>query len=280
MRVQRKIVCGVLLTAVIGVGALAAWQWNNISAALSFVRFSQEELEEKLADNDQVIKDAVEANPSVTIREVTEEERAALRDGTLTQEELVQSLLQKPESTPESEPEQSQKPEVAPQTKPEQKPPETSTPTQQPQPKPEVSTQPKPEVSTQPEPEVSTQPEQSESEQKINELIAKVFVLREEFLIKLDNLMTQAKADYVALPPEDRSGSKLMRLASNYMSKGLALEKQCDAEVEAIATELNQIVREHGGDLSLPQTLYDTYVEEKSLKKAWYMAEVKKIGVG
>lgn len=254
----KKILCGVLLVAVVGVGALAVWQRNNIRAALSFVRFSQEELEEKLAANDQGIKDAVDANPSVTIRDITEEERAALRDGTLTREELVQSLTQKPENKPE--PEQSQKPE---QTKPEQTPPEH-----------------KPEASTQPEPEVPAEPEQSEGEQKINALIAQVYVLREDFLIQLDDLMKQAKADYLALPPEERSKSKLLKMVSSYMSKGLALEKECDAEIEAIATELDQIVREYGGDLSLPQTVYDTYIEEKSLKKAWYMNEVKKIGVG
>ena len=107
-----------------------------------------------------------------------------------------------------------------------------------------------------------------------------MYVLRERFLIELDNLMEQAKADYLALPPEERSGSKLMRMVSSYLSKGQALEKECDAEIEAIATELDQIVREHGGDLSLPQTVYDTYIEEKSLKKAWYMNAVKKIGVG
>ena len=92
--------------------------------------------------------------------------------------------------------------------------------------------------------------------------------------------MEQAKADYLALPLEERSGSKLMRMVSSYLSKGQALEKECDAEIEAIATELDQIVREYGGDLSLPQTVYDTYIEEKSLKKAWYMNAVKKIGVG
>lgn len=260
MRKQKKIVCGVFLAVVIGVGALTVWHWNNINAALSFVRFSQEELEEKLEANDQAIKDAVEANPSVNIREVTEEERAALRNGTLTQEELVESLLQKTESKPEPEPEQSQKSEVASQTKPEQKPPETNTTTQQPQPEPEQ--------------------EQSESEKRVNALIAQVFVLREEFLIKLDNLMAQAKADYVALPSEDQRNTKvLMSLASGYLAKGLDMEKQCDARIEAIVVELEEILQENNGDLSIAQTVYDTYVQEKSLKKAWYMAELKKVGV-
>lgn len=272
MRKQKKIVCGILLALVIGVGALATWQWNNINAALSFLRFSQEELEEKLTDNDQVIKDAVDANPSVNVRvEVTEEERAALRDGTMTQEELVQSLLQKPESKPEqsskpqTKPEQTSKPETTPQTKPEQKPADGST-----------TTQPEPAVSAQPE----SEPEISEHEQKVNALIAEVLVLREEFLIKLENLKAAAIADYSAIPADQRSASALMSLASGYLAKGVDLEKQCDARIQTIVLELEEVLKESNGDLSIAQTVYDTYVQEKSLKKAWYMAELKKVGVG
>lgn len=262
MRTRKKIVCGVLLAAVLGIGGLVAWQWNNISAALSFVRFSQEELEEKLVDNDQVIKDAMEANSSVTVRDVTDEERNALKDGTMTPEELAQSLLQKQENTPKPEPEQPSKPQIPSQPKPEQKP-EQSTPPQQPA----------------QEPEEPAQPEQSEGEKKINELIAQVLVLREEFLIKLDNLMAQAKADYLALPPESRTSSNLMKMATGYMARGLAMEKECDARIKTITEQLTQVANEYGGDPTLAETVYNTYVEEKSLKKAWYMAELKKIGV-
>lgn len=262
MRTRKKIVCGVLLAVVLSIGGLVAWQWNNISAALSFVRFSQEELEEKLVDNDQVIKDAMEANSSVTVRDVTDEERNALKDGTMTPEELAQSLLQKQENTPKPEPEQPSKPQTPSQPKPEQKP-EQSTPPQQPA----------------QEPEEPAQPEQSEGEKKINELIAQVLVLREEFLIKLDNLMAQAKADYLALPPESRTSSNLMKMATGYMARGLAMEKECDARIKTITEQLTQVASEYGGDPTLAETVYNTYVEEKSLKKAWYMAELKKIGV-
>lgn len=263
---KKKIACVVLAGVLLCAGGLTVWQWNNISAALSAVRFSQEELEEKLAENDQTIKDAIDKAPEVSIREVTEEERAALRDGTLTQEELVQSLIQKPESEPKPQPkpEQPSKPQTEPQPKPEQKP--------EPQPQPEPEPQPEP----QPEPE----PQPSEFEQQVNALVAEVLVLREEFLIKLDNLQAAAIADYKAIPADQRDAKTLMSFASGYMAKGLDMEKQCDARIEAIVVELEEILRKNNGDLNLAQTVYDTYVQEKSLKKAWYMAELKKVGIG
>lgn len=245
------------------------WQWNNISAVLRFARFSQEELEDKLNENDQTIKNAMDAVPEVTIRDITQEEKDALRDGTLTQEELVESLIQKPKPQPQ---EKEPKPEKPPQTKPEQVPNEESPSqsTQQPAPEPAVSN---------PEQEPEQEPEQSQYEQQVNALIAQVLVLREEFLIKLDELKAAAIADYKAIPEDQRTKTKLLSLTSGYMSKGLALEKQCDAQIEAIVAELDRLARENGGDLTLAQTVYDTYVEEKSLKKAWYMAELKKGGM-
>lgn len=269
---KKKVVCVVLAGVLLCAGGLTAWQWNNISAVFSAARFSQEELEEKLAENDQAIKDAINNVPEVSIREVTEEERAALREGTLTQEELVQSLIQKPESTPKPQPEQPPKPQTQPQSKPEQKP-QPQTPDQSAQ-----QPAPEPAASTQPEPEPEPQP--SEYEQQVNAIIAEVFVLREEFLIKLDNLQAAAIADYRGLPEDQRNATALMSLASSYIAKGLDMEKQCDARIETIVVKLENLLKENNGDLSIAQTVYDTYVQEKSLKKAWYMAELKKLGVG
>lgn len=248
-RKKKILLMGVLAVLVLLVG-LCAWQWNNISAALSFARYSQEELEGKLDQNDQTIKDAVDAIPNVTVRDVTEEEKQALKDGTLTQEELVQSLIQ-------SEPKQ----ETPPESKAEPKPPKTeNTPSAQPE------QQEKP-------------PQQSDYEKKLNELIAEVYVLREEFLIRLDKTQAAAIADYKAIPADQRSTKAIASLVSGYMAKGLEMEKECDERIKAIVLEIEGLLQTSGGDLNIAQTVYDTYLEEKSLKKAWYMAELRKRGM-
>jgi len=255
---KRRTAFIVLGVFILCMGGLATWQWNNISAALSFVRFSQDELEGKLTENDQTIKDVVDEIPNVTIRDVTQEEKDALKEGTLTQEELVQSLIQtnpKQEEKPEKEPESKPAPEASkPETKPDSQ-------TEQPTAQPEVTTQ------------------QSDYEKRLNELIAKVYVLREEFLIKLDNTQAAAIADYKAMPAEQRTTKNVASLVSRYLSKGLDMEKECDAQIEQIVVEMETLLKANGGDLNIAQTVYDTYVEEKSLKKAWYMAELKKRGM-
>jgi len=243
---KKKILCAVLCGLLLCVGGLAIWQRDNIGAALSALRFSQEELEEKLEQNDQTIKDAVESLPNVSIRDVTQEEKDALKEGTLTQEELVQSLIQ-------NQPEPEQKPKEDPR---------------------------KPEDAQTPPPEQQEEPaRQSDYEKKLNELIAQVYVLREEFLIKLDETQAAAIADYKAIPADQRTTKAIASLVSGYMSKGLEMEKECDARIEQIVVEMEALLQENGGDLSIAQTVFDTYLEEKSLKKAWYMAELKKRGM-
>lgn len=252
---RRKKVFAALLVFLLLTVSLAVWQRNNIAALLSFARFSQEELEEKIADNDQKIKDAVEQLPNVTIRDITQEEKDALRDGTLTQEELIEDLIEpvaKPEVKPEQKPEQ--QPEI-----------------QQPQDE-------KPAVTPKPEPQPEDQTK-AEYEKKLSAILAKVYVLREEFLLKLDDLQAEAIAEYRALPEKERSASKLTGLVGKYMSKGLDLEKQCDKKMDEILVELEVLIQENNGDTSLPQTVFDTYVEEKSLKKALYMEKLKKRGL-
>lgn len=251
---RKKVLFSVLLAVLLLLISLTVWQRNNIAAVLSFARFSQEELEEKIADSDQKIKDAVEKIPNVTVRDITEEEKEALRDGTLTQEELVENLI-KPATKPETEPEQK------PQT------PEREQPQSQ-----------KPVVPPQSEPKTEEQMK-SEYEKKLSAVLAKVYVLREEFLIKLDQLQAEAIAEYRALPETERSASKLTGLVGKYMSKGLELEKQCDQKIDEILVELEALIQENNGDTTLPQTVFDTYVEEKSLKKALYMEKLKKRGL-
>ena len=115
-------------------------------------------------------------------------------------------------------------------------------------------------------------------EKQLSAVIARVYGLREEFMGRLDALMNQAIAEFKAIPAEERTGARLTAFASGYLSKGLDMEKECDAQIEAIIIELETLLQENNGDLSIAQTVYDTYVEEKSLKKARYMAELKKRG--
>ena len=56
----------------------------------------------------------------------------------------------------------------------------------------------------------------------------------------------------------------------------MALEAECDAKMDAIVKELRALLKEYGQPLDLIQKVRYNYADEKSLKKAWYLAKLDK----
>ena len=230
-----------LAVLVLAVGLLA-WRFRKEIQAFTISRqYSTAELEGQLAENDQTIRDAVEASSDVTVRAPTDEEREALRDGSLSQEELIGRL------TGESAAGSSDSA------------PETAAPEEQ--------------------PAEQAPAEPPEYQKQLSALIAQVYVLREEYLAALDNMETSAKADYRALSDSQRTAGKLASLVSDYIGRATRLEKECDGKMDAIIAQMETLIQANNGDMSLTDTVFNTYVNEKSLKKAWYMSRLQEKGL-
>ena len=234
----------VLALVVLALGALA-WRCREEIHAFRIARqYSTGELQEQLDGTDQTIRDAVDASSDIAVRAPTDEEKQALRDGTMTQDELVGRLTGGGQSAaPASKPDGAKEPEKD------------------------------------DDPGAETARKQEEYQQKLSALIAKVYVLREEYTNALEDMETAARADYYALPDGQRSAAKLAPLVSSYLAKATALEKECDGKMDAVIAEMEQLIKENNGDMSLTDTVFDTYVKEKSLKKAWYLSRLQEKGL-
>lgn len=240
-KTARSVLLIVLAVLVLAVGLLA-WRFRKEIQAFAISRqYSTAELEGQLADNDQTIRDAVEASSDVTVRAPTDEEREALRDGSLSQEELIGRL------TGESAAGSSDSA------------PETAAPEEQ--------------------PAEQAPAEPPEYQKQLSALIAQVYVLREEYLAALDNMETSAKADYRALSDSQRTAGRLASLVSDYIGRATRLEKECDGKMDAIIAQMETLIQANNGDMSLTDTVFNTYVNEKSLKKAWYMSRLQEKGL-
>jgi len=258
MKRWKKILLAVLALIAVLIAGLAWWQWENLQAVNEALQSTPEEIETKLEENKQAIKDAVDAAPEVVIRDVTEEEKQALKDGTLSEKELADRLVQdavqpakpKPQSQPVKPP--GQPAEAPPETPPQELPPE----------------------------EVPEEPEvDPEYQAKVSAIVAEVYVLREKYTIELDNMYAEAKATYKAMSEKERTKSNLVKVAKGYISRASALENACDDQMDAIVAEMTKLISENNGDMSLVDTVVYTYASEKSLKKAWYMSELEKRGL-
>ena len=260
MKYINRILGGLFAVIFLGLAGVIWWQWDNLRALKQAIEYSSEELEQQLQENQQLIQDAVNAAPEVVIRDVTEEEREALKDGTLTQEELIDRLVNDPQQPPQSGSE-AQQPAAAPGgTAQPEKPAQTEKPIRPAQ------------------PEETPVPEE-DYQKKLSALIAEVYVLREKYTIELDNMYASAKAEYKAKPKSERTTEKLSRWAGGYISRANKLEKACDASMDDVVERMETLIRANNGDLSLVDTVVYTYANEKSLKKAFYMAMLEERGL-
>ncbi len=107
----------------------------------------------------------------------------------------------------------------------------------------------------------------NEDNKKLQELLARVYLLRSTFTGKLDGLIGQAKSEYVAQIKATGKGDKVS-IGSKYISKGLALEGECDGQMEALLKEIEAELKKSGGDTSVVAQIRSTYSNEKSIKKA------------
>lgn len=244
MKRRKTILCTILVLLAVSLAGLFWWQRDNLKAIHAATQHTSAELEEKLEENQQLIQEAVKAAGEVTVGEITEEDRQAFRDGSMTQEQLVERLTNGGEGEPREEPASTSRPES------------DGTPPPEP-PKPAENTY----------------------QKELSALIARVYVLREEYTLALDTMYADAKAEYLALPAEKRTKTHLLKMARGYLSRASALEKECDGKMDEIVRAMEKLLRENDGDLGLVDTVVYTYANEKSLKKSWYMAKLEQKGL-
>ncbi len=116
----------------------------------------------------------------------------------------------------------------------------------------------------------ATTPPTTVEPSRVEDIIARIYVLRSGYVGKIDGLVSQALADYRA-----KKGTK-KELMAQYISKGYALEGECDAKMERLLSELEAELKRTGEDTSLVDQVRFAYQSEKSLKKAAIIEKYQK----
>lgn len=256
MKRRKTILCTILVLLAVSLAGLFWWQRDNLKAIHAATQHTSAELEEKLEENQQMIQEAVKAAGEVTVGEISEEDRQAFRDGSMTQEELVERLTNGGEGEPREEPASTSRPESGGKTDAAPETPDAAA-----------------------AGEKSEKSAESSYQKELSALIAKVYVLREEYTLALDTMYADAKAEYLALPAEKRTTTQLAKMAKGYLSRANALEKECDGKMDEVIRAMETLIRDNNGDLTLVDTVVYTYANEKSLKKSWYMAKLEQKGL-
>ena len=218
----------ILTVVIVGITVFAVNQYNNIKAISYMTRYTSKEREVLIRDNSERIDSIMERLPDVNVRPLTDDEEELLNSGEMSEDDALNVIMGKDtESNPEIETETVREDVKA-----------TAELKQE-------------------------DGEDIQSKEKINELVARVYLLRSNFTGKINSLVEQAKAEFIK-----GGSSNALGLARKYMNLGLGLESECDGQIEIILQELSGELEKSGGDMSIIDDIKTAYDNEKSLKKA------------
>lgn len=240
MKKRTKIVLGVFGGLVVLGAAAVIWQWNNVQAVQMAMTMDSAKIEQKLAENEQTLKQAM-MDYHLADYNFSDEEVAALATGDLAAEDAVSMLTGRAEADG-SQPENGAAPEDSSSS--------ASTAREQ-------------------QPAALSAPAQQNAQEKIQQQVATMYVLQATFEGKLDRIIQQAIAEYNA-----GEGSK-QELVNKHLNEIAALEDECDARVSDVISALKPLLEETGQGNDLIKQIQQTYANEKSLKKAYYMHKLK-----
>lgn len=109
------------------------------------------------------------------------------------------------------------------------------------------------------------------NDERIAELIAKMYVYKSQYTGKISSVVSSMLSEYGSLPSEQRGYSAKVSVYNNYAGQIATMEAQCDAQVNAIVSEMRTLLKESGKDQSLADSLLSAYSAEKENTKAYYV---------
>ena len=108
---------------------------------------------------------------------------------------------------------------------------------------------------------------EEEKNAKVQSLFAQLYVLRDSFSSQVDGIIAECIAEYLQLDPSKQTKINRVRIVYGRMDDLEAMEADCNAKVEAIASQLDAL------DPALGEKARQYYENQKELKKASLIAQ-------
>ena len=225
------ILLSIFLVLVIGITILVKWQWNNIVALYYASVYTPEQLQQMQIENEPVMQEICDRVSDVDFSRLPQEAQKMLQTGELSEEDAVAILTGQLVWEDFLEG--------------------------------GTLTDGGTEVT-------ESGGDSSNSPSRVDEIIAKMYVLRSGYMGKLDSLVSQAWSEY------KKGGISKQDLINKYLNIGYGLEGECDGQMEALLTALQSELSRTGGDANLINDIRNTYLSQKSIKKAEIIAKYQK----
>lgn len=254
----------ILVLILLIVGIFAFINRKNIARLYKGMKYSSDEISSMQADNDKKTNELLNDLAVETMRDLTDEERKLLASGDLSESDaisLIQGLMPPINfgevTTQNTEASDTLETSDINDTKADSTNQSAAVTT-------EATTKGSQNASDPLTPERA-----AELQNRVSEIIAKIYLLRATYLNKIDELIAGAKAEYIALPKSQRTLQGKMKIVDKWLiPKGNALEAECDASMNELLGELESALKELGANTSIISDIKVAYQEQKDLKMA------------
>ena len=112
--------------------------------------------------------------------------------------------------------------------------------------------------------------EQQNYDPELAAMVGQIYALRTSFTGQLDQLVTEARNEYLAVP-EDKREKQKSAILNKYVGRAGGLESSCDKQMNEILGRMKTHLKNTGGDVTLVKEIEKVYQNEKALKKAYYL---------
>lgn len=242
MKKWQKITFVAIGIVFLGLGGVALWQRENLQAVYEAMHYNPEELGSQIQSTKQEVERVLEKYDLESIRRLTPEEEEQVKKGELSLEEAVERMM-----PTRNEEEVGAKEEG-------------------------VESQDTPEA----KPEATPQAVSKKESDLVKASTVKMYELQAKYLGLLGELEARGMQALRAIPSDQRTVQKMMSVGMPFMQEGLALESQCDGEVENVLHHLKEELVAIGADYDIVETMRQAYYTEKRLKKAYYLSLIPK----
>lgn len=236
MKKWQKITFVAIGIVLLGLGGVALWQRENLQAVYEAMYYNPEELGIQIQSTKQEVERVLEKYDLESIRRLTPEEEEQVKKGELSLEEAVERMM--PTKNEEEAVESQDTPEAKPETTP--------------------------------------QAVSKKESDLVKASTVKMYELQAKYLGLLGELEARGMQALRAIPSDQRTVQKMMSVGMPFMQEGLALESQCDGEVEKVLHHLKEELVAIGADYDIVETMRGAYYTEKRLKKAYYLSLIPK----
>ncbi len=236
-----KIFLFLLLAVVLVIAALAIWQKDNINAFIKAQNTTQEDIAAEISVSKANTQKEIEKFNIPIKRDFSLEEEEEIRKGTLSVEEAVKRIMTTNPQGEETNENQNGT---------------TATDNN----KSEAF------LHTEDEPELTGE------QQIVAKYLTEMYTLKAYYIGQLGSFERELKAEYKKQNGNNKNAASIAKFVQSNMGKAISLETECDNKVEGILTNMQNELEAIGADTSIVQIAEDSYMNEKSLRKSYYLS--------